>query len=275
MTKQNAAARLFDANRAIGAVLLNVAQEDGVTRRRVVDESGSVGVRFSAQAGAVLSAVLVNTAGGAAGGDRFDIEIEAGAGSHLTASTAAAEKIYRSHGPDCVMRVKLRVAQGATLHWLPQETILFDQARLVRSIDVDMDAGGTLAMCEMMIFGRSAMGETFSHGHFRDQWRVRINGQLAFAENVRLDGDVAHILAHPACAGGAVAIATLLFAPGDEALLQRLRAVENLDGVEMVASQWNGIALLRMGSADAARLRCQVVRALSECLAAPPRLWLQ
>lgn len=275
MTKQNAAARLFDANRAIGAVSLKVAQEDGLTRRRVVDESGSLRVRFPAQAGNDLSAVLVNMAGGVAGGDHFNIEIEAEEGCHLTVSTAAAEKIYRSHGPDCVMRVDLRVADGATLHWLPQETILFDNARLARTIDADIDAGGTLAMCEMMIFGRSAMGETMSRGYFRDQWRVRIGGQLAFAENVLIEGDVARILAHPACAGGAVSMATLLFAPGDEVLLQRLRAVESLGGVEMAASQWNGIALARLCSANAARLRSHLVRILTECLAAPPRLWLQ
>lgn len=276
VTKPNVAAtRLFDANRALGAVSLAVTQDNGVTRRRVVDESGSLRVRFPAQIGGDLSAVLVNTAGGAAGGDRFDIEIEAGAKSHLTVSTAAAEKIYRSHGPDCTMRVGLRVKEGAALHWLPQETILFDHARLSRTIEADVAIGGHLAMCEMTIFGRTAMGETMSRGYFRDQWRVRMGGQLAFAENVLFDGDIARILAHPACAGGAVSIATLLFAPGDAALLQRLRAVETFENVEMAASQWNNIALARLCSADAARLRMQIVRVLTECLAAPPRLWLQ
>ena len=42
--------------------------------------------------------MFVNTAGGMAGGDRFDIEIAAGEGARLTLTTAAAEKVYRAPG---------------------------------------------------------------------------------------------------------------------------------------------------------------------------------
>ena len=35
------------------------------------------------------------------------------------------------------MDVRLEVGDGARLAWLPQETILFDRARLARRIDVD------------------------------------------------------------------------------------------------------------------------------------------
>src|SRR6201988_4019345 len=87
---------IFAANRAQGAVAFDVHQVEGVTRRRHLHESGSLRVRFPSPEAEGLSAVFVNTAGGVAGGDRFDIEITAAEGARLTLPTAAAEKIYRA-----------------------------------------------------------------------------------------------------------------------------------------------------------------------------------
>ena len=87
---------VFAANRARGAVAFDVRLADGVTRRGTLHESGSLRVRFPSPEGEGLSAVFVNTAGGVAGGDRFDIEITAGEGARLTLTTAAAEKVYRT-----------------------------------------------------------------------------------------------------------------------------------------------------------------------------------
>src|SRR3954465_6202898 len=92
-----ASAESFPSHRAVGAVQFDVALVDGVTRRRQLYESGSLRVRFPSPEAEGLSAVFVNTAGGIAGGDRFEVGIAAGEGSHLTVTTAAAEKIYRSH----------------------------------------------------------------------------------------------------------------------------------------------------------------------------------
>src|SRR3954454_22086028 len=93
------ASGVFAANRAVGAVIFDVHLVDGVTRRRQLHESGSLRVRFPSPEEQGLSAVFVNTAGGVAGGDRFDIAIATEEGSRLTVTTAAAEKVYRSHGP--------------------------------------------------------------------------------------------------------------------------------------------------------------------------------
>src|ERR1700681_4681809 len=93
-------------------------------RRRHLHESGSLRVRFPSPEAEGLSAVFVNTAGGVAGGDRFDIEIATGEGSRLAVTTAAAEKVYRAAGPAAQLNVSLKAAPGSRLNWLPQETIL-------------------------------------------------------------------------------------------------------------------------------------------------------
>src|SRR3954464_9618934 len=108
---------VFAANRAVGHVKFDVALVDGVTRRGELHEAGSLRVRFPSPEGQGLSAVFVNTAGGIAGGDRFEFDISAGEGSRLTVTTAAAEKIYRSHGPAAEVGIRLRGAAGAHLAW--------------------------------------------------------------------------------------------------------------------------------------------------------------
>ena len=127
----HAAAATFAANRAQGAVKFDVKREDGVTRRGVLYESGSLRVRFPSPEADGLSGVFVNTAGGIAGGDRFDIDIVAGEGTALALTTAAAEKVYRAGGPPAQLNIALKAEAGARLSWLPQETILFDRARIV------------------------------------------------------------------------------------------------------------------------------------------------
>ena len=138
------ASDVFAANRAVGAVKFDVALVDGVTRRRQLHESGSLRVRFPSPEAQGLSAVFVNTAGGIAGGDRFDIDIAAGEGARLTVTTAAAEKIYRAQGPAAQLNIALKAAAGSHLAWLPQETILFDQAR-VHAADRHRSGGERLA----------------------------------------------------------------------------------------------------------------------------------
>ena len=207
---------IFAANRAVGSLSFSVKQVAGKTRRAHVHEAGSLRVRCPGAPAAALEAVLINTAGGVAGGDRFTLDIAAERGTRLVVTTAAAEKVYRTLGPDSVIDVRLAVADGATLAWLPQETILFDRARMSRSIEVSLAPDARLFLAEAIVFGRSGMGETVEEGSLIDRWRVRRGGKLIYAETVRLEGAIAARLAQPAVAKGGVAIATVLIAPGDD-----------------------------------------------------------
>ena len=274
-TEGLSAASVFAANRARGAVAFDVHARDGITRRGALHESGSLRVRFPSPEGEGLSAVLVNTAGGIAGGDRFDVEIGVNEGARLTLTTAAAEKVYRAAAEAAQLNIALKIAAGAHLAWLPQETILFDRAKIARNIDIDLAEGASLLACEIVVFGRTAMGEIMRQGSFVDRWRVRRGGALVFAEAVRLEGDIGEKLARPAVANGAAAIATALFVPGDNALLERVRELSDAFGSEVGVSSWNGLAMARFCAQDAARLRADMMAVLGRASHAPlPRLWL-
>ena len=222
-----------------------------------------------------LDAVIVNTGGGMTGGDRFDVDIKVGAGARLTVTTAAAEKIYRSLGPDTDIGVKLDVGPGGALAWLPQETIVFDQARLRRSIDIALARDANLLLAEAAVFGRSAMGETVVQGHFFDRWRLRVDGALVFAETLRLDGDIAQRLAQRAIASGGVAVASVIKYPGNDADAAAVRAMQDHFAGEVGVSAWNGLVVARLVATDGAALRRDLVAVLTALDAAPlPRLWL-
>jgi urease accessory protein len=265
---------VFQANRARGAVRFDVHVRDGVTRRGVLHESGSLRVRFPSPEGEGLSGVFVNTAGGVAGGDSFEIDIAAGEGARLTLTTAAAEKVYRAPGAAAQLSIALRVAAGAHLSWLPQETILFDRARVQRRFDIELDEAASLLLCEIVVFGRTAMGERMEQGEFVDRWRLRRGGRLVFAETVRLDGNIGAKLARPAVAKGGAAIGTALIVPGDEALLERIREASGSFAGEVGISAWNGFAMARFCAQDAARLRADMMAVLARTGALLPRLWL-
>jgi urease accessory protein len=264
---------VFAANRAEGRIALSVASVDGMTRRTQVAERGSLRVRFPNRGGPELEAVLVNTAGGMAGGDSFDIDVAAGPATRLLFGTTAAEKIYRSLGPATTVAVRLAVGPGAVLRWLPQETILFDRARLTRRIEVDLDESAALILGEAIVFGRSAMGETVAEGELVDRWRVRIGGRLVFAESVRLAGSMAEKLAEPAAAAAGCAIGTVLIVPGDARHIEAVRALTVVG--EVAISSWNGIAVARLVAPDGAVLRRDLAAVLTALDSGSlPKLWL-
>jgi urease accessory protein len=266
---------IFAANRAIGRVALNAKWADGASRRSRVHEQGAWRVRCPGQPAPELEAMIVNTAGGMAGGDRLELAFAVGPSARLLVTSAAAEKVYRTLGSETIITAKLSVAAGAEMAWLPQETILFDRARLRRTIEVDLAADARLILAEAVIFGRSGMGETVAEGFLLDRWRVRRDGRLLHAESARLDGGVAAKLAQPAVAKGGVAMANVVLVPGDETLVATVRAASPQCRGEVGVSAWNGLAMVRLVAADGAALRHDLALILTSIRGGRlPRLWL-
>lgn len=189
-------------------------------------QAGALKVLFPRQNSA-LQAIVINTAGGITGGDDFRVDATAGTGSALQVTTQAAERVYRAQlGQTGRMQTHLRVKDGARLHWLPQETILYDGAALRRSLSVELAATARFLMVEPLIFGRFAMGEELHDLRFDDRIEIRREGQPLYRDGIRLHGDVARQLDRPAIAAGARAMASLVWvAPDAEAHLAPLREI--------------------------------------------------
>lgn len=155
-------------------------------------------------------AVLLTLSGGMAAGDRHRIEIASDPEAALSCTTQAAERIYRSDGPSCVVDLTISIAEGAWLDWVPRPTILFDGARLRRRTTVKVAPGGRLLACDGFVFGRMARGEAFSRGALLDRWRVERDGRPVWVDAVQLEDPDARF-ASPTAFGEARAMATALF----------------------------------------------------------------
>ncbi len=275
-------AQLLPAHiRADGGVRLRFGRAGAQNCRLELHESGGYRARFPSKASeAPCEAVLINTGGGMAGGDRMRTQITADDGAHAVVSTQAAEKIYRSQGADTCIETRLSVGAGALLDWLPQETILFSGGRLKRSLDVSLANDSQVMICECLYFGRVAMGELLASGSFQDRWRIRrhnLEGKpvLVFAEDVRLGGLLNAELARKAVADGARAVATLLvLRPNAEKLLEPVRDLLDQSLCEAGASAFNGMLLVRLLGPDAAALRRSLVTVITHVTRrALPRVW--
>ncbi|WP_429004348.1 urease accessory protein UreD [Roseixanthobacter psychrophilus] len=261
--------------RSEGRLRLVAAGSRARTHLVELAEQGALRGRIPRSDGGDMEAVMVNTAGGVACGDRFTIEMEARAAARLTVSTPAAEKVYRSDSDQAEIHVRLAAGAGAALHWLPQETILFDQARLTRRYEVELDPSSTFLAFEALVFGRAARGETMSGGALVDQWRVRRGGGLIYADALRIDGPIGEMLARPAIANGRHALATLLYvAPDAEARLDAVREALGACASECGASAWNGLLVVRWLADDIEMLRRDATSFLMTFRGAPlPRVW--
>lgn len=262
--------------RAHGRIALAIERMGERSGLRRLAESGSSRLRLPRNGGrGPPEAVILNTAGGVAGGDRFDVAIDLGPGSKLVATTAAAERIYRSDGTLATIATRLTLAAGAHLAWLPQETILFDAARLARRLDVDLDPGAAALLYEATAFGRAASAERVRDGVYEDRWRVRRGGRLVYADTLRLAGPISDLLDRPPVAAGGRALATLLYVAHDaEARLEEAR--ERLAGAasECGASAWNGCLAVRWIAPAIEPLRADAARFITAFRGAPmPRVW--
>ena len=196
-------------------------------------------------------------------------------GAHVVATSQAAEKIYRAEHAPAVIDVRLALGDAARLDWLPQETILFNGGKVERRLDVAMQASSELTLLEILVLGRVARGERVEAGLWRDRWRIRRDGRLVFAEDVRLDGGIADMMQGRAIGGDARAIATLLHISPE--LQQRLDAArETLADArsDCGASAWNGMLVARFAAADPADVRADAGRlAMTVTGAGLPRSW--
>ena len=223
-------------------------------------------------------ATLVNTGGGLVAGDRVEMTVAARPGTDLTLTSVAAEKVYRA-GDAAITAVTthLSVAEDAALAWLPQETILFDGARLDRSLTVTLAGTSTFLGAEMLVFGRLAAGETAMSGLLRDRWRIRRNGQLIFADETALDGAIGALLDRPALGGGARAVGLIVrVGTGQADHLDDLRAAftGRADTVEAGASLVGDVLVGRLLARSPADLRVAMIEALQRLGAIPmQRIW--
>ena len=268
------------AQRAIGKLALKFQHDSASLRTRIATfyQEGCLKARLPRPVRAdICDAVMMNISGGIAGGDALSVAIDLAAGAQACVAGQAAERVYRAAGAEPArLQTLIRVETGATLHYLPQDTILFDGFALARSLNIELATDAHYIGVESLVFGRQAMGESVRTGHLRDQISLRRGGKLVFQDMIRLDGDIQAVLARKAVANGAIAMASMIYACENAATqLDAVRAAVQDHGCEAGATMLEGLLLVRLLAPSSARLRAGLNAALHICREgrALPRVW--
>jgi urease accessory protein len=264
--------------RSQGEIDLSFKRRGEITAAARTRQAGCLRVRFPRpeRPGEPPCAILINTAGGVAEDDHLDFRLEWEDGTVATATTQAAEKIYRALTRPSQISTRLTVGEGASAEWLPQETILFNGARLQRETQVLLAGEASFLGLEAWVLGRRAMGETMRSGALRDRLRIWREGRLVYADVLMLDGDIDALIRRATVANGDSAMAVLVHASASAAaLLDPVRAA--LDSVRgrAAASTWNGLLAVRFLAADGETLRHDIALALGVVRDGKPlpRVW--
>jgi len=201
-------------------------------------------------------AVIVNCSGGVAGGDRLQIEIVAQCGSSVAMTTQAAEKVYRALDRPAQITTRLEVHENAKLAWLPQETIVFDKARIKRRTEVALYSGAEIAALEWLVLGRVESGEKVRSGYVLDSWRVSLDGRLVWADGFLLSDEMFAHIHREALLSKWKAIGTLIyFGPHTEIRLELFRDIASSLKCYCVVTSVGALIVVRFAAEMSSELR--------------------
>ena len=245
-----------DLQRAEGSCQIVLSGSEKGTRIMDVFQRFPIHVMFPRAGGAVEEAVLINTAGGIAGGDRLESGVTALSNASIAVTTQAAEKVYRALNEPARIATRLKACEAAKLAWLPQETIVFNRARLSRETEIELCSGAELLALEWLVLGRAAHGEEMIGGHITDRWLVKKDGRLIWADNFRATDETFPHLHRKALLSNCKAIATLVyFGPHLDKRLAFLRDIAPSLACDCAATSVGGLIIVRFAAKVSSDLR--------------------
>ena len=238
-------------------------------------QSGSAKLMLPNTYSDMMEAVILNTSGGMTDGDILNIDVEAD-DCALVMTTQTAERVYRSVGTrPAKIKINLSVSDAADLHWLPQETIVFNDSKFERTLTVNLSSCSNCLVAETLVLGREAMGENICDCHLVDNWRVFRDGNLFHAESLRLSHEINKIITAPAGGNGARLLSTILYVGHNlEQVADRVSDLIKQSPSNYAVSCWNDRLIIRLMSAHPASARKDIEKLLLAIRKQPlPRVW--
>jgi urease accessory protein len=238
---------------------------------------------FYPEGPAVCHLCLLHPPGGLVPGDDLHVQVGVGPGARALVTTPAATKVYRTDGRRAAQRHLLWVASGASLEWLPQETILFDGALFEGETRIVLERGASFVGWDVQCLGRPAIGERFTFGTCRTRLEVHREGVPLYVDRAICEGG-ADVLSASYGLAGHSALGTMLIAGAKPEWLGVVRELlpARSSSESMSATLLGGGDLLSCrylgSSASRGRQRFAAIWAAVRPLllgrpAVPPRIW--
>src|SRR5260370_10201301 len=205
---------------------------------------------------AMEEAVIINTAGGVAGGARLECSVAALQGAWIAVTSQAAEKVYRALYEPARVATRLKAQESAKIAWLPQERISLNWARLHRTTEIELFSGAELLALEWLVLGRAGHGEVVVGGNIIDSWRVKEDGRLIWADSFRVTDEIFPHLKTKALLSNCNAIATLIyFGPDLDKRLNFLREMIPSLGCNCPPTFVSALIVVRFAAKDSSDLK--------------------
>lgn len=170
---------------------LKFAEMDGVTRLVEREHFGPLLVQkpFYPEGQKICHVVIIHPPGGVVGGDQLEISAQVDASANAQITTPGAAKWYKANGHTSHQKIRIYVRKGSSLEWVPQETIFYNNANVEIDHQVILEDDAVYVSCEILCFGRTAYGETFSNGQIKQRTSIKRNNKLIWLEQIRLLGE--------------------------------------------------------------------------------------
>jgi len=255
-----------DLQRAEGSCRIVLSSSERGNRIMDVFQQSPIRVLFPTVGGAsIQEAVLVNTAGGIAGGDWLESAVTVLANASIAVTSQAAEKVYRALNEPARIVTRLKACATAKVAWLPQETIIFNRGRVSRLTEIEVSSGCELLALEWLVLGRAAQGEKMAGGHITESWRVMKDGRLIWADCFRVTDEMFPHLHRKALLSDCKAFATLIYFGHDlEARLELLRNIASSIACQCAPTSVSGLIIMRFAASDSFDLKVALLNFLQQ-----------
>lgn len=171
------------AGAGVRSVARIVARADGRggTSLPVLESDGPLALRRTRATGSAARVMLVGAMSGPLGGDHLTVEGRVEEGARLSVGSAAATIALPGQAKgDARYDVRLEVADGGELHWLPEQLISAHGSDLHVSTRVELAATARLVLREEQVLGR--VGE--EPGRLTSRLTVRVAGQAVLDQEL-------------------------------------------------------------------------------------------
>jgi urease accessory protein len=228
--------------------------------------------------GPVCHVYVIHPPGGIAGGDHLQLKVLLAAGAHALITTPAATKFYRAAaGRQSVLLQRLQL-QAATLEWLPQEAIFFDQAQVRTTTRIELDAQSRFIGWELNCYGRRAGDLPFASGNIRQHLELWRDGKPVLLDRLRIEGG-GEMQTAAWGLHGLSALGSLLAYPANASDVHAVRELP-LNAQQISCTLVDGVLLCRCLCTDGAELKQNLLQ-VWQCLrprivqrdAVLPRIW--
>ena len=160
---------------------LRFSQRHGITRHQGGATAPLKLMRAFPQPSGHCELPLLHTAGGLVGGDRLQLEVALDQGSRALITSVAAQKVYGSvqrsrchpEGRWAEQQLRIGLAAGSDLEWLPQELVLYADALYRQQLEVTLAADASFLSMEVVRLGRTAAGEGLGAGCWRSSLQIQ------------------------------------------------------------------------------------------------------